>query len=85
MATFALQYSNTSPELCVGNYNLHSSVDCCDVFLSLFSDEGFRGLSLRPQHYIQRSKCLNKFKELYGGHLPLHYTHARITYEPPFT
>jgi len=42
--------------------------------------EGFRGLSMRSQHYAQRSECLNKFKEFYNGHLPLHYTHARITY-----
>lgn len=31
------------------------------------------GLSSLPDHYVERSRCLNDFKAMYGGKLPLSY------------
>lgn len=31
----------------------------------------YKGLSSEPDHYIERSKCLNDFRDMYGGVIPL--------------
>lgn len=39
--------------------------------ISTFHAAGYKGLSSLADHYIERSRCLNDFKSMYGGVLPL--------------
>lgn len=58
---------------------MYKARSCLLVHLNLlcysvcFHADDYQGLSSLPDHYIERSRCLNDFRDLYGGVLHLPY------------
>lgn len=53
------------------------------IVLLQYTDEKYKGLSIRSTHVNGRTKCLNEFKKYYkDGILPIQYTNVLFVHEP---